>query len=131
MAVERFGPPLPDKLKDALQPREQGIDSSQFLHAITRHFGGVDRLAADMKKEYDNATSGSLARQKFLDMIQRLIVQNTEREQSKIRRPPDMTTEELELFVKQRLNQLLGKQDVVEEAKEAKLDGAPEQSDVQ
>lgn len=121
---------LPESVKAALQERPRGIDSSELLAAIARQWGGADKLAADMRTEYVNAETGSLARQKFLAMIQSLIVQNSEREQANIRRPSDMTTEEIYACASAMLAKLTRDRDGVEKAQESELDGAPEQSDL-
>jgi hypothetical protein len=85
-------------LLKALGDRRQGVDTSELLVAIVDQWGGVVRLAEDLRLEYDASKAGSITRQRILQMIQQLIVVATEREHHKPRRASDMTDEELQRF---------------------------------
>lgn len=87
-----------DQLVEMLGSRRKGIDSTELLQSLTAEWGGADRLARTIKDLHDAAKPGSMARQRVLEMMVRLVVSATEREHYKAKRATDMSDEELARF---------------------------------
>lgn len=86
---------LPPDLAKALTQRRRNADSEQLLLDMIEVWGGTRQLALDMHQEYQNAPAGGLTRQRILEMVQKLIVNNTNHDIGKLEKPSDMTDEEL------------------------------------
>ena len=97
---------IPPAVLSALAARKPGIESGELLSALTRQWGGADRLAISIHDEFKNAQTGGMTRQRILEMITRLIVTTTEREHVKSVRPADMSTEDLESYAVTYLNRV-------------------------
>jgi len=87
---------LPKGIERALTGRKPSADSEALLTDLIEIWGGTRRLAADLYAEYQAGKPGSMNRQKILDMIQRLIVNNTNHQIGTSLVPSDMTSDELE-----------------------------------
>jgi hypothetical protein len=73
-----------------------GTDSAQLLSDIIEEWGGTKNLARSIKQAFDAADDGSMIRQRFLEMIQRLIITNTTHDLTKNLDPTEMSDEELD-----------------------------------
>ncbi len=76
--------------------RRLGHDSNQLLVDIMERWGGTKAFADSMLVEFQAAKPGSLIRQNLLEMIQKLVVNNTNHNHTRISRPSDLDDEELE-----------------------------------
>jgi hypothetical protein len=88
--------------------RENGIDTSVLLNDLIDCFGGPQRLARAMHAEFINAKPGSMVRTRTLEMIQRLVMANTQYELTNLRKPADMETDDIE----REIQRLMSKKDV-------------------
>ncbi len=73
-----------------------GVDSEQLLGDIISEWGGTGNLAKDIKTAFDAAPEGSMIKQRFLEMVQRLIITNTMHDMTQTSEPSEMTDEELD-----------------------------------
>lgn len=89
---------IPASVKKALvgEAKAGGMDAERMLAAALESWGGPEALMADLRLEFKAAPAGGIARQRILDMIQRLVMYCTERNLTRVKKPEDMTTEELE-----------------------------------
>jgi hypothetical protein len=87
---------IPKGLVRALATRKASADSEALLTDMIDVWGGTRQLALDLHKEFQNASPGSMTRQRILEMIQRLVVTNTTHQIGSTQAPSDMTDEELE-----------------------------------
>lgn len=76
--------------------RQNGIDTSVLLNDLMDCFGGPIRLAQAIHQEFINAKPGSMVRTRTMEMIQRLVMANTQYELSNLKKPADMDDDELE-----------------------------------
>jgi hypothetical protein len=74
--------------------KEPGFDRSALLSGIVQAFGGTGQLAEAIHDDYLASPVGSTARQRFLDMICRLINYETQAA-GDARDPSEMSDEEL------------------------------------
>lgn len=82
-------------LLEILKENRESLDSGAFLNDIIAEFGGTSALARAIKIEFDNAEPGSAVKQRFLEMVQRLVITNTVHDISKEIDPVEMSDEEL------------------------------------
>lgn len=87
---------LPKGIERALVQRKPSADSEQLLLDIIEVWGGTHKLAMDLHKEFQEAKAGSMVRQRILETIHRLIVNNTNHQIGQTRKPDDMTDDELD-----------------------------------
>lgn len=87
---------MPEAVKEVLRAAPPGVDSGELLNELLRAWGGAAQLAKDLKSEFTSAVAGGMTRQRILEMIQRLIVVNTQHDLANVVRPTDMTQAELE-----------------------------------
>jgi hypothetical protein len=110
------------EVRSALRGRNQLIDSGELAKNLLDVWGGPRRLAEDIFREYTKAAVGSVARQRNLEMVMRLIVTNTTHDIVKPVKPSDLTDEELGRVAAKYMT-LVGKQeepgDSDEQAREA------------
>lgn len=85
-----------DKIKELLSARRLGHDANQLLVDIMDRWGGTRKFADDLFTEFQHAKPGSLIRQNLLEMIQKLIVNNTNHNITKIANPSDLEDDEIE-----------------------------------
>jgi hypothetical protein len=71
------------------------IDQHVFLLDLIECFGGPRKLAVAMHEEFQNAPRGGLARQKFLQMVQHLIISCTQSSQNRLGDPSQYNDDEL------------------------------------
>jgi len=71
------------------------VNSEQLLSDIIQEWGGTRALARDIKKAFDKAPEGSMTRQRFFEMFQRLIISNTDRDIAREVDPSEFSDEEL------------------------------------
>jgi hypothetical protein len=57
--------------------KEESFDRSALLAALIRCWGGVGNLASDIYEDYRDSAKGTMARQRFLDLVARLISAET------------------------------------------------------
>ena len=85
------------QIKDLMSSAQgNGIDTSVLLNDLIDCFGGPSKLARAMHAEFIAAKSGSMVRTRTLEMIQRLVMANTQYELSNLKKPADMDDEEIE-----------------------------------
>ena len=70
-------PQMNEDLCRILATQGPGLDSAQLAKDIIEVFGGPRRLAEYMYEEFTNAKCNQQTRQRYLEMIQRLIITNT------------------------------------------------------
>lgn len=87
---------LPKGIERALGNRKPSADSEALLIDLVEIWGGTRALAKDLHTEFKGANPGSMCRQKILDMVHRLIINNTNHQIGVSLVPSDMTAEELE-----------------------------------
>jgi Glu-tRNA(Gln) amidotransferase subunit E-like FAD-binding protein len=85
-----------NKIRELLSARRLGHDANQLLVDIMERWGGTKKFADDLFTEFQAAKAGSLIRQNLLEMIQKLIVNNTNHNITKIVDPSDLDDEEIE-----------------------------------
>lgn len=97
---------LPEGLARALVDRPSGMDSRELLNELTRCWGGTGKLALDIRQEFKNSPPGGMVRQRILEMLQRLIINNTEHELTNVVRPSEMSNEDLERTLKKYIDRM-------------------------
>ena len=90
------GTRLATALHKALRGSKSAVDAGLLLGELMQVWGGPARLARDMYAEFEAAPKGSMVRQRMMEAVQRLVVQATDRDQTKVIRPETMTDEDLE-----------------------------------
>ena len=90
------GTRLATALHKALRGSKSAVDAGLLLGELMQVWGGPARLARDMYAEFEAAPKGSMVRQRMMEAVQRLVVQATDRDQTKVMRPETMTDEDLE-----------------------------------
>jgi hypothetical protein len=88
-------PELPKAVAKVLAGHKPNTDSGALLGSLIDRWGGTDRLAADIHAEFQAAPKGGMTRQRILEMMQRLVINNTNNEIGKQRNPADMSDSEL------------------------------------
>lgn len=73
-AAERL---LGPRVLEELRRESPGIDRGALLHAILDSWGGYGRFAEDVAREFEHAARGSMVRQRILDLVCRMIHQET------------------------------------------------------
>lgn len=73
------------------------IDQHVFLLDLIECFGGPRKLAVSMHAEFQNAPRGGLARQKFLQMVQHLIISCTASNMTRVLDPSAMQDAEIDV----------------------------------
>lgn len=89
----------PAGIARALGKRRQAADSEVLLTDIIEVWGGTRNLAMDMHKAYQEARPGSMTRQRILETIQRLIINNTNHGIQSAKKPSDLDDKELDALV--------------------------------
>jgi hypothetical protein len=92
----KSNPELPKSVSAALSGQKAAIDSASLLSNLIEVWGGPARLAADIFDEFGRAPEGGQTRQRILEMMQRLIINNTERDLTNTVKPSDLSDAELE-----------------------------------
>ncbi len=110
-------------IRNAIKFSEQSADSNELLSEILKVWGGPEKLAVDIKRAFDAAPDGSMIRQRYMEMIQRLVINNTKEEISNDIDPSEMSDEDL--F--EAANQLMLR--IRDEGEEIDVDGEPEGSE--
>lgn len=87
---------LPSKVAYQLNRENKGTDSGALLAHLMQQWGGPEQLAADMFAEFRHATEGSMPRSRLLDLIQRLIINNTNNQVGAVKKPSDLDDKDLE-----------------------------------
>lgn len=83
-------------IRDTLLTRRLGNDSNELLVQIMERWGGPAEFARSMWVEFDAAKPGSLIRQNILEMIQKLVVNNTNHNITKQVNPADLDDEDID-----------------------------------
>jgi hypothetical protein len=83
-------------IKSLLSQRRLGNDANQLLNDIMDRWGGPKSFAESLYREFLAANEGSLIRQNILEMIQKLVVNNTNHNITRIVDPSDLDDEEIE-----------------------------------
>lgn len=99
---------VPEEVAKAIARGAAAIDSAQLLNALIDCWGGPSRFAKDIFAEYQNARSGTLTRQRILEMLTRLTVQVTSQEIAKPKSATDMTDAELVVAAQSLLEKIHG-----------------------
>lgn len=84
------------------------VDAGQLLSDIIDEWGGTRKLAHDIKDAFDTAPPGSMTRQRFFEMLQRLIISNTDRDISREIDPSEFSDDELARAAHGILGRVLG-----------------------
>ena len=85
-----------DAVRDALLTRRLGNDSNELLVQIMERWGGPAEFARSLFVEFEAAKPGSLIRQNILEMIQKLVVNNTNHNHTKTVNPTDLDDEDIQ-----------------------------------
>lgn len=83
-------------IRDTLTTRRLGNDSNELLVQVMEKWGGPAEFARSMWVEFEAAKPGSLIRQNILEMIQKLVVNNTNHNITKIVNPADLDDEDID-----------------------------------
>lgn len=100
--------PAAADLKGLLSDTKASADSETLLTEILEAWGGARNLARDLHSEFHEAGAGSMTRQRILEMIQRLIVNNTKDDLARSFKPSDLADDDLELHAMRLLSKGLG-----------------------
>jgi hypothetical protein len=101
-------PALPAAVAKVLAGSKPSTDSGALLASLIDRWGGTDRLAADICDEFSAAPKGGMTRQRIIEMVQRLVINNTNNEIGKTRNPSDMSDEELAQVAMNYLGRMAG-----------------------
>ena len=74
---------------------QDDTDTLVFMKDLFECWGGSKRLAMDVHAEFQRAAPGGVTRARILEMIQRLVIVNTQQDLAKPVSPTDLTDEEL------------------------------------
>ncbi len=85
-----------DGIRELLGVKSQAADANQLLIGIMERWGGVRAFAEALHTEFCHARPGSLIRQNILEMIQKLVVNNTNHGVTKVDKPSDLEDEDIE-----------------------------------
>ena len=96
---------LHQKIRRVLESRH-AVDQGVLLSDLMDVIGGPRVLAKTMWEEYQRAPAGGLARQKFLFMVQSLIISTTASNLTKIIKPETLTDEDLQDMIEERLKRI-------------------------
>jgi hypothetical protein len=88
--------PQTQAIRDALTTRRLGNDSNELLVQIMETWGGPAEFARNMWVEFEAAKPGSLIRQNILEMIQKLVVNNTNHNITQVVDPADLDDEDID-----------------------------------
>lgn len=83
------------RIRRALAVSGGGVDSEELLREVLDEWGGAKALAQDMKASHDSAPPGSMIRQRYMEMIQRLIINNTKEDIASVIEPSELSDDEL------------------------------------
>jgi hypothetical protein len=83
-------------IRSALTTRHLGNDSNELLVQIMEQWGGPREFARNMWVEFSAAKPGSLIRQNLLEMIQKLVVNNTNHSITQTVNPTDLDDEDID-----------------------------------
>lgn len=95
-AAEKPRREIPAGLQRALATRKASADSEALLTDLIDVWGGTRQLALDLHVEFQSAQKGGMTRQRILEMLQRLIINNTDKQIGSSLAPSDMTDDELD-----------------------------------
>lgn len=96
MAKRRSKDSITKSVRRTVAIAEASVDSQQLLSDIIAEWGGTGNLARDIKEAFSSAPEGSMIRQRFLEMVQRLIITNTMHDLSQTSEPSAMSDSELD-----------------------------------
>lgn len=86
-----------EQVSGLLKDTRRGVDSGQLLNDLMERWGGTATFARDVFGEFSKAKENGMVRQKILEMIQKLVVTNTVHQVTRIERPEDLDTEDIEM----------------------------------
>jgi hypothetical protein len=112
------------EIRKTLAGRGQLIDSGELAKNLLDVWGGPRRLAEDIFREYTKAPNGSVARQRNLEMVMRLIVTNTTHDIVRPVNPEDLSDGDLATVAEHYLGRIRG--DELHPAIEGPRDGTQE-----
>lgn len=90
---------LPVGLARALATKKKSADTEALLSNLIEIWGGPEKLARDIYKEFTNATTGGMTRQRILEMVQRLLIQATDRGIGHAVKPSELSDDDLDSIV--------------------------------
>jgi hypothetical protein len=96
-------------VKRVIATDNSAIDSRSLLQEILQEWGGPKALAQDIFQEFRKAKPGGMTRQSLLEMIQRLIVWNTNQSLSNPIDHSELDDEDLETIVQENLAKIQAK----------------------
>lgn len=98
MPKKKQNPPaeMPKSISMVLAGQQSAIDSASLLSNLIDVWGGAAAVSKDIYAEFQRAPAGGQTRQRILEMMQRLIINNTAHDLTSTVRPSDMTDGELE-----------------------------------
>lgn len=85
-----------EKVKELLQYRRIAHDANQLLLDVMERWGGTSRFADALYREFMDARPGSIIRQNILEMIQKLVVNNTNHQITRVEDPSVFDDDEIE-----------------------------------
>ncbi len=85
-----------EQIKSILTARRQGYDANQLLLDILDRWGGTRQFASELFSVFKDPDATPYTKQNILDMIQKLVVNNTNHNITKLQDPGDLDDEELE-----------------------------------
>ncbi len=102
--------PRPKKLDTAVVRKaiaaKPSIDSASLLNDLIDVWGGTRQFASDLYTEFRGAQKGSVVRQRILEMLQRLVIVNTQTELSRSSNPEDLDEADLDKMISRYLVKL-------------------------
>lgn len=117
------GPVSAKKVVVSLAERSSSTDSEGLLTDLLEIWGGPRALAHDIYNEFQAARPGSNERQRYMDLIFRVVLTNTTHDIGRLTSPQDLSDSELEDLVHKYMPKVLDSVQEVSKGEEEKSDG--------
>jgi hypothetical protein len=102
---------LPRQVALALSEQTPAIDSGSLLKHLMDIWGGPAALAASIHAEFQRAPAGGMVRKHIIELIQRLLIYNTQSGIDQVVRPADLDDAQLDDLVLYYMKRLTGPDD--------------------
>lgn len=90
---------VPRRIKAAIATAPASADSGILLAEMMRAWGGPVGVADALRSEFDSANPGTIARKGIMELLQRLVIENTKANIAHTRRPEEMEDWELDEII--------------------------------
>lgn len=107
----------------SLAERSSTTDSEGLLTDLIEIWGGPRALAHEIYNEFQAARAGSNERQRYIDLIARIVLTNTTHDIGRLTSPQDLTDSELEDLVHKYMPKVLESVQEVSRDEEDESDG--------